>query len=49
MSSLGLEPEAWLELACCLGKNYDGVVGSLEALALFAEYTGKRRISAKNT
>jgi len=48
LSALGLEREAWLELACCFGKNYHGAVGSLEELALFAEHTGKRWISGKN-
>ena len=48
LSELGLEREAWLELACCFGKNYHGAVGSLDELALFAEHTGKRWISGKN-
>ena len=46
---LGLEDESWLELASGFGKNYQGAVGSLEELALFASHTGKRWIAKKNT
>ncbi|WP_372880464.1 transposase [Psychromonas sp.] len=48
LSSLGLDSETWLELACSFGKNYYGAVGSLDELALFAEHTGKRWIAGKN-
>jgi len=47
LSTLGLDSETWLELACNFGKNYHGAVGSLDELALFAEHTGKRWISGK--
>ncbi|MCG6202659.1 transposase [Psychromonas antarctica] len=47
LSTLGLDSETWLELACSFGKNYHGAVGSLDELALFAEHTGKRWISGK--
>ena len=48
LSTLGLDSETWLELACSFGKDYHGAVGSLEELALFAMHTGKRWISGKN-
>jgi hypothetical protein len=47
LSTLGLDSETWLELACSFGKNYHGAVGSLDELALFAEHTGKRWIAGK--
>ena len=48
LSILGLEDESWLELASSFGKNYQGAVGSLEELALFASHTGKCWIAKKN-
>ncbi|WP_372882498.1 transposase [Psychromonas sp.] len=45
---LGLDDESWLELASGFGKNYQGAVGSLEELALFASHTGKCWIAKKN-
>ncbi len=45
---LALEDESWLELARGFGKNYQGAVGSLDELALFASHTGKRWIAKKN-
>lgn len=48
LSTLGLDSEIWLALACSFGKDYHGAVGSLEELALFAEHTGKRWISGKS-
>ncbi len=47
LSSMGLDNEAWLALACSFGKDYHGAVGSLDQLALFAVHTGKRWISGK--
>ena len=48
LTSLGISSEVWLSLASNFGKNYQGAVGSLEELALFAEHTGKRWIASKN-
>ncbi len=48
LTMLGLEDESWLELASGFGKNYQGAVGSLEELALFASHTGKCWIAKKN-
>ena len=48
LAVLGLEGESWLELASGFGKNYQGAVGSLEELALFASHTGKCWIARKN-
>ncbi len=48
LSVLGLEDKSWLELASGFGKNYQGAVGSLEKLALFASHAGKRWIARKN-
>ncbi len=48
LTVLGLQDECWLELASGFGKNYQGAVGSLEELALFASHTGKRWIARKN-
>ncbi len=48
LNTIGLEDESWLELAGGFGKNYQGAVGSLEKLALFASHTGKRWIAKKN-
>ena len=49
LNLLGIEDEAWMELASSFGKNYQGAVGSLDELALFAEHTGKCWIASKNT
>ncbi|MFT6985146.1 MAG: REP element-mobilizing transposase RayT [Psychromonas sp.] len=48
LSTLGLDSDTWLELACHFGKDYHGAVGSLDELALFAEHTGKRWISGQS-
>jgi len=48
LSVLGLEYDAWLSLAKGFGKDYQGAVGSLEELALFAEHTGRCWIASKN-
>ena len=48
LTKLGLDSEIWLSLASSFGKEYQGAVGSLEALALFASHTGKRWIASKN-
>ena len=48
LNILGLEDKSWLELASGFGKNYQGAVGSLEELAMFASHTGKRWIARKN-
>ncbi|WP_372882422.1 transposase [Psychromonas sp.] len=48
LDSLGLDRESWLSLVSDFGKDYQGAVGSLEELALFAEHTGKRWIASKN-
>tara|TARA_R110001583_G_C5638757_1_gene407705 strand:- start:424 stop:1422 length:999 start_codon:yes stop_codon:yes gene_type:complete len=48
LSVLGLEHHAWLSLAKGFGKNFQGAVGSLEELALFAEHTGRSWIASKN-
>ncbi|WP_051369300.1 transposase [Psychromonas arctica] len=48
LNALGLDSEHWLSLASSFGKDYQGAVGSLEELALFAEHTGKRWIARKN-
>ncbi|WP_354623031.1 transposase [Psychromonas sp. MME2] len=48
LNILGLEDAAWLELASGFGKNYQGAVGSLDELALFADHTGKCWIAKKN-
>ncbi len=45
---LGLDDKTWIDLASHFGKDYQGAVGSLEELALFAEHTGKRWIPKKN-
>ncbi len=37
---LALEDESWFELASGFGKNYQGAVGSLEELTLFASHAG---------
>lgn len=47
-TTLGLDNEKWFTLANDFGKNYHGVAGSLEELALFAEHTGKYWISDQN-
>jgi hypothetical protein len=48
LSKLGLDSETWISLASSFGKEYQGAVGSLEALAEFASHTGKRWIASKN-
>ena len=48
LNTLGLDYESWLSLASSFGKDYQGSVGSLEELALFAAHTGKRWIASKN-
>ena len=48
LNKLGLDETTWLTLASRFGKDYQGVVGSLEELALFAENTGKCWIGSKN-
>jgi len=48
LNALGLDSESWLSLASSFGKDYQGAVGSLEELAIFAEHTGKRWIASKN-
>ncbi|MCG6202799.1 transposase [Psychromonas antarctica] len=48
LSKLGLDSETWISLASSFGKDYQGAVGSLEALAEFASHTGKRWIASKN-
>ncbi len=48
LKTLGLEDASWFELANGFGKNYQGAVGSLDELALFASHTGKRWIAKKN-
>lgn len=48
LNSLGIDEDAWIELASSFGKNYQGAVGSLEELALFAAHTGKCWIASKN-
>ncbi|MGB5444352.1 MAG: transposase, partial [Psychromonas sp.] len=40
LSQLGLDSDTWLSLASSFGKDYQGAVGSLEALASFASHTG---------
>ena len=47
LSTLGLDSETWLELACYFGKDYHGAVGSLEELAQFAGHTGRCWVSGK--
>ena len=47
LSTLGLDSETWLELACHFGKDYHGAVGSLEELAQFAGHTGRCWVSGK--
>ena len=42
LSTLGLDSDTWLSLASSFGKDYQGAVGFLEALATFASHTGKR-------
>jgi len=42
LTILGLDDGACLSLASSFGKDYDGEVGSLEALASYASNTGKR-------
>ena len=48
LSTLGLADDIWLSLASSFGKDYHGAVGSLEALAAYADNTGKRWIASKN-
>ena len=48
LHSLGLDKDTWLSLASSFGKEYQGAVGSLDELALFAEHTGRRWIAKKN-
>ena len=48
LASLGLEVDSWVSLTRNFAKAYQGAVGSLEELALFAEHTGKRWIASKN-
>tara|TARA_R110001583_G_scaffold18667_1_gene74018 strand:+ start:9271 stop:9570 length:300 start_codon:yes stop_codon:yes gene_type:complete len=48
LSTLGLDNDTWLSLVSRFGKDYQGAVGSLEELALFASHTGKRWIASKN-
>ena len=48
LNSLGIDSDAWIELASSFGKDYHSAVGSLDELALFAEHTGKRWIASKN-
>jgi len=48
LNQLGLDETTWLTLASRFGKDYQGAVGSLEALASFAEHTGKCWIASKN-
>ena len=48
LDSLGIDDDAWIELASSFGKNYQGAVGSLGELALFAAHTGKCWIASKN-
>ncbi|WP_409439177.1 transposase [Psychromonas sp. GE-S-Ul-11] len=48
LSKLGLDEATWITLASRFGKDYQGAVGSLEELALFAEHTGKCWIASKN-
>lgn len=48
LSQLGLDSDTWLSLASSFGKDYQGAVGSLEALASFASHTGKHWIASKN-
>ncbi len=45
---LSIEGDTWVELANNFGKDYQGAVGSLEELALFAQHTGKCWIAKKN-
>ena len=48
LNTLGFDSKSWLSLASSFGKDYQGAVGSLEELALFAAHTGKRWIASKN-
>ncbi len=48
LARLGLEVDSWLSLTRNFAKEYQGAVGSLEELALFAKHTGKRWIASKN-
>jgi len=48
LGKLGLDEASWVTLASRFGKDYQGAVGSLEALASFAEHTGKCWIASKN-
>ena len=48
LNALGLDSDAWLELAGNFGNNYHGAVGSLEELSQFAAHTGKCWIAGKN-
>ena len=48
LRKLGLDEATWITLASRFGKDYQGAVGSLEELALFAEHTGKCWIASKN-
>lgn len=47
VSSLGLFPDEWLDLARRFGKDYHGAVGSLEELMLFAQHTDKKWIAGQ--
>ena len=48
LNTLGIDDDAWIALASSFGKDYQGAVGSLDELALFAAHTGKRWIASKN-
>ena len=48
LNTLGIDDDAWIALASSFGKDYQGAVGSLEALAAYANNTGKRWIASKN-
>jgi len=48
LNVLNLDSDTWLSLASRFGKDYQGAVGSLEELALFASHTGKKWIASKN-
>lgn len=48
LNTLGIDDDAWIDLASRFGKDYQGAVGSLEELALFAAHTGKCWIASKN-
>ncbi|MCG6200029.1 transposase [Psychromonas antarctica] len=48
LSTLGLDGNTWLELACHFGGNYHCAVGSLEELDKFASHTGRCWVSGQN-